>query len=66
MIEPPVRLPIPVAARQAIIMREQFDDIPAGGATGTTAVTVLTNLNQFQGVKIIRAYIDGYHSRDIL
>lgn len=59
-------LPIPVAARQAIIMKEQFEDIPAGGAAGTTAVTTLTNLNNFQGVKIIRAYIDGYHSRDIL
>lgn len=59
-------LPIPVAARQAIQMVEQFEDIPAGGAAGTAAVTVLTNLNTFQGVKIARAYIDGFHSRDIL
>ena len=59
-------LPIPVAARQAIQMVEQFEDIPAGGAAGTTAVTVLSNLNTFQGVKIARAYIDGFHSRDIL
>lgn len=59
-------LPVPIAARQAIIMTEVFATIPAGGSAGTTAVTVLDNLNSFQGVKIIRAYIDGYHSRDIL
>mgnify|MGYP001564625559 CR=1 FL=1 len=59
-------LPIPIAARQSISMIEQFEDIPAGGAAGTTAVTVLSNLNTFQGVKIIRAYVDGFHSRDIL
>ena len=59
-------LPIPVAARQAISMVEQFEDIPAGGSAGTTAVTILTNLNAYEGVKIARAYIDGFHSRDIL
>lgn len=58
-------LPIPITKRQAVAMIETFEDIPAGGATGTTAVTVLTNLNQFQGVKIARAYVDGYHSRDV-
>lgn len=59
-------LPVPVAARQAIQMIEQFDNIPAGGVAGTTAVTVLDNLNAYQGVKIIRGYIDGYHTRDVL
>lgn len=59
-------LPIPVAARQSISMIETFQDIPAGGGAGTTDVTVLSNLNTFQGVKIIRGYIDGFHSRDIL
>ena len=59
-------LPIPIAARQAIQMREYFENIPAGGGTGTAAVTVLDNLNTFEGVKIARAYIDGFHSRDIL
>jgi len=58
-------LPIPIPARQSISMYEIFEDIPTGGGTGAAAVLVLTNLNQFQGVKIARAYIDGYHSRDV-
>ena len=58
-------LPIAVTQRQAIAVIEQISDIPTGGGTGAAAVLLLTNLNQFQGVKIGRAYIDGYHSREV-
>ena len=58
-------LPIAVTQRQAIALIETFGDIPSGGGTGAAAVTILTNLNNFQGVKIGRGYIDGYHSRKV-
>jgi hypothetical protein len=51
-------LPVAVTKRQAIQMIEKkatFNNI-----------NVLTSINDFQGGKLLRAYIDGYNTRDVL
>lgn len=56
-------LPIAVTKRQAIAMIEnKFTMANPGG----TAVDSVAAINTFTGGKLLRAYIDGYNTRDVL
>jgi hypothetical protein len=60
-------LPIAVTKRQAIQMIEKKATFQAGGGGAfTTDINVCTAINDFTGGKMLRAYIDGYNTRDVL
>jgi hypothetical protein len=51
-------LPVAITKRQGIQMIEKKFNM------GT--VNVVTAINEFKGAKLLRAYIDGYNTRDVL
>jgi len=60
-------LPIAVTKRQAIQMIERKSAFMAGGGTGFTSdINICDAVNNFPGGKLLRAYIDGYNTRDVL
>jgi len=60
-------LPIAVTKRQAIQMIEKKATFNSGGATGfATDINIVNDINNFTGGKMLRAYIDGYNTRDVL
>ena len=60
-------LPIAVTKRQAIQMIEKKAVFSAGGGAGfTTDINIPMQINNFPGGKMLRAYIDGYNTRDVL
>jgi hypothetical protein len=59
-------LPIAVTKRQAIQMIEKKATFQAGGAVGINDINVCAAINGFEGGKMLRAYIDGYNTRDVL
>lgn len=54
-------LPIAVAARQGIALRLRKNNI-----SGATNVDLAGLINGYSGGKLIRAYIDGFNTRDVL
>jgi hypothetical protein len=60
-------LPIAVTKRQAIQMIEKKATFQAGGGGAfTTDINICAAVNTFEGGKMLRAYIDGYNTRDVL
>jgi hypothetical protein len=60
-------LPIAVTKRQAIQMIEKKATFNSGGSAGfTTDINIVNDINNFKGGKMLRAYIDGYNTRDVL
>ncbi len=61
-------LPIAITKRQAIQMIEKKFSFAAGGGAGTpgTTIDIATEINNWAGGKMLRAYIDGYNTRDVL
>lgn len=59
-------LPIAITKRQAIQMIEKKFSLSAGGAAGVGSIDTTTAINSFTGGKMLRAYIDGYNTRDVL
>jgi hypothetical protein len=60
-------LPIAVTKRQAIQMIEKKATFQGGGGVGgLTDIDICFAINEFTGGKMLRAYIDGYNTRDVL
>ena len=59
-------LPIDIDANEPVKMIEKKYSLASGGGTGspTSAIDVVAAINDFQGQKLARAYIDGIHTRD--
>lgn len=59
-------LPIDIDANEPVKMIEKKYSLASGGGTGApaNAVDVVAVINQFEGQKLARAYIDGIHTRD--
>lgn len=58
----PLGLPVPIAARQGIRVVEKKHDITIG--TNAT-ISIAGLINNYSGVRIFRAYLDGFHTRDV-
>ena len=56
-------LPVAITKRQGIQMIEKKFNLanPAG-----TAINIVTAINNYPGGRLLRAYIDGYNTRDVL
>jgi hypothetical protein len=61
-------LPIAITKRQSIQMIEKKFTFSAGGASvsGGADINVADEINGYTGGKLLRAYIDGYNTRDVL
>ena len=61
-------LPIAITKRQGIQMLERLFNFIGTGAGGTITATAdpLQLLNEYTGIRLGRAYIDGYNTRDVL
>ena len=60
-------LPIAVTKRQAIQMIEKKATFSAGGGGAfVNDINICNAINLFEGGKMLRAYIDGYNTRDVL
>lgn len=59
-------LPIDIDANEPVKMIEKKYSLASGGGTGApaSAIDVVAVINDFQGQKLARAYIDGIHTRD--
>ena len=59
-------LPIDIDANEPVKMIEKKYSLASGGGANspTNAVDVVAVINDFQGQKLARAYIDGIHTRD--
>jgi len=57
-------LPIAVTARQGIQMIERL--FTFAGTTVNNAINPINVLNDYSGIRLGRAYIDGYNTRDVL
>jgi len=56
-------LPIAITKRQGIQMIEKKFNLPNPAAA---AINIVTAINAYPGGRILRAYIDGYNTRDVL
>ena len=56
-------LPITIAKRQPIQMSENKSNLNLG--TTGTQMTLTTMINTYSGGKLLRAYIDGFNTRDV-
>ena len=60
-------LPIAVTKRQAIQMIEKKATFQAGGGlVAGASINIVDSINNYGGGKMLRAYIDGYNTRDVL